>query len=268
MGRQCRGTDGSSPLARGLRRRGPHRPGRPGIIPARAGFTCNVKRADGDARDHPRSRGVYGVRVMVLMVCLRIIPARAGFTPTGWRGPSPGGDHPRSRGVYDSWTIPARKYQGSSPLARGLRRLARDVDADDGIIPARAGFTRRRDPGPPRPRDHPRSRGVYGRGAAPPARRAGSSPLARGLQTSPATRAAIAGIISARAGFTPGRGAAALDWEDHPRSRGVYSRPSGTASWPPGSSPLARGLHCTGGDGGWQCRIIPARAGFTRSTVE
>ena len=51
---------GSSPLARGLRRRLAVRVATRGIIPARAGFTAirfpNVIFKE----DHPRSRGVYG----------------------------------------------------------------------------------------------------------------------------------------------------------------------------------------------------------------
>ena len=50
---------GSSPLARGLRRR-PVRPSwARGIIPARAGFTSRFAGARASRVDHPRSRGVY-----------------------------------------------------------------------------------------------------------------------------------------------------------------------------------------------------------------
>ena len=50
---------GSSPLARGLRRR-PVRPSwARGIIPARAGFTLGAPRPMAAMADHPRSRGVY-----------------------------------------------------------------------------------------------------------------------------------------------------------------------------------------------------------------
>ena len=71
----------------------------------------------------------------------------------------------------------------------------------------------------------------------------GSSPLARGLPR------AIAQVI--------------CQTGDHPRSRGVYSRPS--LSSPPlqGSSPLARGLPMVCPVGLLPARIIPARAGFT-----
>ena len=91
---------GSSPLARGL----PTcftRPGRTGgIIPARAGFTLRCSSPSPTYSDHPRSRGVYGIRLAdrhtspgssPLARGLRegrepcfdecgIIPARAGFT--------------------------------------------------------------------------------------------------------------------------------------------------------------------------------------------
>ena len=53
---------GSSPLARGLRRRESAAADRERIIPARAGFTCSIRRLSGGSPDHPRSRGVYGVR--------------------------------------------------------------------------------------------------------------------------------------------------------------------------------------------------------------
>ena len=172
-----------------------------------------------------------------------IIPARAGFT----RGSSsPGGtvgDHPRSRGVYGQTSPCSEGGHGSSPLARGLHlehgmggRLRR-------IIPARAGFTAPAACGDQRPKDHPRSRGVYHGRVDHVPDEGGSSPLARGL---PGTRRS-----------PPGRPT------DHPRSRGVYVRMMTLAVGGAGSSPLARGLPiaCPGRSLG--CRIIPARAGFT-----
>ena len=91
---------GSSPLARGLPRLLHVGGDRPGIIPARAGFTRHDMRSPHPAADHPRSRGVYdgcghsgvpsggssplarGLRVpkAAAILVLRIIPARAGFT--------------------------------------------------------------------------------------------------------------------------------------------------------------------------------------------
>ena len=54
------GGGGSSPLARGLPSRIKERDGDLRIIPARAGFTASVCAWTRAARDHPRSRGVYG----------------------------------------------------------------------------------------------------------------------------------------------------------------------------------------------------------------
>ena len=50
---------GSSPLARGLHVKPNDRIMQMRIIPARAGFTTTASKENHDARDHPRSRGVY-----------------------------------------------------------------------------------------------------------------------------------------------------------------------------------------------------------------
>ena len=111
-------------------------------------------------------------------------------------------DHPRSRGVY-THVIPADDAEdGSSPLARGLHPIARSVADGLRIIPARAGFTSPDGPGPARSRDHPRSRGVYVQVTGTGTFQAGSSPLARGLQTELLYEQLGWRIIPARAGFT------------------------------------------------------------------
>ena len=70
-------------------------------------------------------------------------------------------------------------------------------------------------------------------------------------------------IIPARAGFTR-RGAVPEERDrDHPRSRGVYTKPSTMFSSRLGSSPLARGLLYSKKLNARECGIIPARAGFT-----
>ena len=91
---------------------------------------------------------------------------------------------------------------GSSPLARGLRMVCVRVLCTCGIIPARAGFTSPKRTQPPAPSDHPRSRGVYGRGFAGVDVIVGSSPLARGLRLGKLGDSADLRIIPARAGFT------------------------------------------------------------------
>ena len=217
----------------------------------------------GEESDHPRSRGVYSEAAhrrvgapgsSPLARGLRwlrehdyylggIIPARAGFTPHARDAAPPPKDHPRSRGVYPDQRVRALCLWGSSPLARGLpvhlerglRRLR--------IIPARAGFTRRRGPRGGSPPDHPRSRGVYSAATSAAAPACGSSPLARGLRPWLGPADTARRIIPARAGFT-GTGLSTTSCDrDHPRSRGVYALAAGDGPVGPG--------------------IIPARAGFT-----
>ena len=254
---------GSSPLARGLPTWRP-RPSRP-------------------SKDHPRSRGVYieqaitiandrgssplarGLRGGTVEVTVqgRIIPARAGFTDSHplWLGRR--ADHPRSRGVYASPILPRSTTAGSSPLARGLPVAGPVLGDPRRIIPARAGFTRRRPPHQAGHQDHPRSRGVYSYSRLPLRKKIGSSPLARGLRWESGTASWVRGIIPARAGFTAASSATRPLIGDHPRSRGVYRCRPGTARTPPGSSPLARGLHVAYPPPAVPVGIIPARAGFT-----
>ena len=276
-------TVGSSPLARGLPSPSLATRAPGGIIPARAGFTRCRGHPHRGREDHPRSRGVYSrpwrrwesapgssplARGLLgsrrdPVADGRIIPARAGFTGGAQRRGGQVRDHPRSRGVYPQSAYTARRYCGSSPLARGLPRGWRPGRRAAGIIPARAGFTlEERDeilPG----QDHPRSRGVYRTLRIDSARGGGSSPLARGLRSAPPTGGRPPRIIPARAGFTRGDGRVPARPPDHPRSRGVYGCTVVHRGGAPGSSPLARGLHEDPGTLAARGRIIPARAGFT-----
>ena len=233
--------------------------------------------------DHPRSRGVYrnstaapGPHVgssplargllrlnRIVRANIRIIPARAGFT--GRLGGMRGGrrDHPRSRGVYAAVGDPVRVGVGSSPLARGLHGADHVGPVGRGIIPARAGFTGRAAAAPCSHWDHPRSRGVYKSWLIPLVVHVGSSPLARGLPAHDGGSNGEGGIIPARAGFTPSSSPPKSRTQDHPRSRGVYSRYRRGRASGMGSSPLARGLLRRLSPTPRNIRIIPARAGFT-----
>ena len=173
---------GSSPLARGLRaeRRGDAL--RQRIIPARAGFTPCFLAPLGRASDHPRSRGVYDPS-WVGAVCVD-------------------GSSPLARGLREGLRLGGVVAQGSSPLARGLPGARSQAPARRRIIPARAGFTGVAHRSTSHGGDHPRSRGVYGRGPGGPGPAAGSSPLARGLHRACLSAGLDRGIIPARAGFT------------------------------------------------------------------
>ena len=195
----------------------------------------------------------------------RIIPARAGFTAAGPCRRTACTDHPRSRGVYGLYLTPTEKRSGSSPLARGLRRSGRQDALVLGIIPARAGFTRRAPRWGTSHRDHPRSRGVYQSGLVASQMGLGSSPLARGLPRRVRHASAVARIIPARAGFTIHEHAPGSRVGDHPRSRGVYAPTRCSGGGRQGSSPLARGLRYEAELVNIDPRIIPARAGFTTS---
>ena len=275
---------GSSPLARGLQHIEVDSPKDIRIIPARAGFTGVDTHPPMLIADHPRSRGVYArdrvcgppslgssplargllPSINLNVILLRIIPARAGFT---WRAPGTricSKDHPRSRGVYTLKIFPVESIAGSSPLARGLRISISSSSLEMGIIPARAGFTSPTGKSRGRPRDHPRSRGVYPVTADTPSLIPGSSPLARGLRHPDGRGDHQSGIIPARAGFTSAVYTGSRVRADHPRSRGVYIIFGEAHHSRRGSSPLARGLHPLAIFKRGNIGIIPARAGFTR----
>ena len=135
--------------------------------------------------------------------------------------------------------------------------------AKTGIIPARAGFTSRYPSAGGFGADHPRSRGVYRPAWLATRPDCGSSPLARGLPRTHAPPEPRAGIIPARAGFTPRHRKSWGFHRDHPRSRGVYKSVTASIGTRPGSSPLARGLQRKAGRRNGLGGIIPARAGFT-----
>ena len=134
---------GSSPLARGaLGRVWAHRPVL-GIIPACAGSTpASPSRPEG-FRDHPRLRGEHtagassstarrgssplarGAPSVDVLVdeALGIIPACAGSTAHQRARNPRRQDHPRLRGEHTGFRAANSMRVGSSPLARGARKL-------------------------------------------------------------------------------------------------------------------------------------------------
>jgi len=279
---------GSSPLARGARRRGHRRLPGSGIIPARAGSTPCRSRWSCRSRDHPRSRGEHtfkygphkdGVGSSPLARGAHerggltdagegIIPARAGSRARASRPFRVWRDHPRSRGEHVPIAFDGMSVLGSSPLARGAQERVLVGDLDVGIIPARAGST---SPWcPPRARwwDHPRSRGEHAYFLAVTRSPPGSSPLARGARTPLSAFRARRGIIPARAGSTSRMRPRRSGSRDHPRSRGEHSVTVMYADTCVGSSPLARGAHRRSPHRPEAGGIIPARAGSTPSDQE
>ena len=59
---------GSSPLARGLQDLAPSHGLLDRIIPARAGFTAHRPSCGGSGADHPRSRGVYVILAILMLL--------------------------------------------------------------------------------------------------------------------------------------------------------------------------------------------------------
>ena len=238
-----------------------------GIIPARAGSTNGPPPTPRSCRDHPRSRGVDNSRrpstdsgwgssplargrpISVRAELNRhgIIPARAGSTRRRCGSTRQPPDHPRSRGVDQHRELRELLKYGSSPLARGRPGLKDSQQELVGIIPARAGSTRRSRTSRPPTGDHPRSRGVDPATGPSSHSCVGSSPLARGRLSAGLFPRSWSGIIPARAGSTCKPAEAEPHLADHPRSRGVDAIRSNVIGNDVGSSPLARGRRAVPG---------------------
>ena len=154
---------GSSPLARGTRQLRKEERAGEGLIPARAGNTPIRRLCCARHRAHPRSRGEHrrgtgprfpkwgssplarGTLSSTVNVEARagLIPARAGNTLRSSISTAIPRAHPRSRGEHHSRSLAVFLCKGSSPLARGTRRSVPSLATIRGLIPARAGNTRR-----------------------------------------------------------------------------------------------------------------------------
>ena len=112
---------------------------------------------------------------------------------------------------------------GSSPLVRGAHPECLRVEADRGIIPARAGSTLKWLQCRFLVGDHPRSCGEHAAPVDAVVLAQGSSPLVRGALISHPDDAPSAGIIPARAGSTWTRTIITYTDKDHPRSCGEHT---------------------------------------------
>ena len=170
---------GSSPLTRGKRVASSGFGGEVGLIPAHAGKTAGVRRADQGDGAHPRSRGENAILLGVPFTTAgsspltrgkrtrqasprnrqRLIPAHAGKTDRAWRRGVHPQAHPRSRGENFTCLATTVVSSGSSPLTRGKPDQHGVVSPTVGLIPAHAGKTRAKTSSTSPSRAHPRSRG-------------------------------------------------------------------------------------------------------------
>ena len=195
----------------------------------------------------------------------RIIPARAGPTLPHRSHCMTVADHPRScgangiRGTFDT------RGHGSSPLVRGQQTCGTWPRKRQRIIPARAGPTTSSDALTVFGTDHPRSCGANYSSPCTGRTGSGSSPLVRGQLASITRKTVSSRIIPARAGPTDVPSCRAALPPDHPRSCGANGRKRLTDAHLRGSSPLVRGQLPVLQLEVYGARIIPARAGPTKT---
>ncbi len=192
------------------------------IIPAYAGYTCDVVPVPSLHEDHPRIRGVHAAMLSASTLARgssphtrgtqsglrwgcpgwRIIPAYAGYTNLGKFVPLSKKDHPRIRGVHHQGLPAVFRFQGSSPHTRGTLSWLPFPPVEERIIPAYAGYTHPVRPATLRSKDHPRIRGVHEHTLRSVTQQAGSSPHTRGTPLSPRFVTTDVRIIPAYAGYT------------------------------------------------------------------
>ena len=196
----------------------------------------------------------------------RIIPACAGSTSESARPARHTRDHPRMRGEHRIAVTMNWRELGSSPHARGARRLRLKLCDARGIIPACAGSTFILAMMQHAAGDHPRMRGEHDSSLPPNTSNQGSSPHARGARGPHRAAHGSAGIIPACAGSTPTRACRLWSERDHPRMRGEHHRSTHSRIAVPGSSPHARGAQASALQRELERGIIPACAGSTAPT--
>ena len=133
---------------------------------------------------------------------LGLIPARAGSTTRGGRIPLRIGAHPRPCGEHIRTKSTGDAFLGSSPPVRGAHERVSDFAVSGGLIPARAGSTRRPALSNGSNRAHPRPCGEHYMGGGGGDAVVGSSPPVRGAQQHKHQSPPAHGLIPARAGST------------------------------------------------------------------
>ncbi len=117
-------------------------------------FTPTAGGSSPHARGTPRAQARHGSHS-------GLIPARAGNTCRRCVSWSDRRAHPRTRGEHLFWLILGQIAVGSSPHARGTPSTVRIDLISGGLIPARAGNTRKVATPRETPTAHPRTRGEH-----------------------------------------------------------------------------------------------------------
>ena len=285
MGEGVVGCFGSSPRVRGKPIEQQFLRARVGLIPARAGKTPSTTSPKKARPAHPRACGENikttappaieagsSPRVRGKLPTLfpqgprrGLIPARAGKTTGAPGRPASCPAHPRACGENLNPARFGKVLAGSSPRVRGKLGTHQTWGSSDGLIPARAGKTSARSGTRATRRAHPRACGENKLHAEVANILLGSSPRVRGKPRllDPADRPP--GIIPARAGKTPPAYRACPRPPDHPRACGENKRVNAIQSCSTGSSPRVRGKQLAEYHHDLAVRIIPARAGKTRT---
>jgi len=137
---------GSSPHARGARRRGGLIDHLTRLIPACAGSTSDRWPASSRAGAHPRMRGEHMAMDVRSGSSTGSSPHARGAPYSKWSWCAPQGLIPACAGSTREDRRHGSQSQGSSPHARGARRYRRCGPVHGGLIPACAGSTPTRTP--------------------------------------------------------------------------------------------------------------------------
>ena len=214
----------------------------PGIIPADAGSTLNIRSRRYYWGDHPRGCGEHlrsqgtWLRTWGSSPRMRgapwystareqmerIIPADAGST---YRSMSPLNrlkDHPRGCGEHYKSPSVLKDSMGSSPRMRGALLRNQIVSPEPRIIPADAGSTADGCKLVEGCGDHPRGCGEHKSLVVRIAWKPGSSPRMRGARETSFIRLYGIRIIPADAGSTYVIGRVESNHKDHPRGCGEH----------------------------------------------
>ena len=171
--------------------------------------------------------------------------------------------HPRGRGEHHHWQDAQNTSAGSSPRARGTPVVLLGRFLRLRFIPAGAGNTAGWRPPGLRLAVHPRGRGEHESSSSSSLILSGSSPRARGTQSTQRALLRRPRFIPAGAGNT------LFEWFPlvvptvHPRGRGEHISSFAAHKKLIGSSPRARGTHELARWESLPHRFIPAGAGNT-----